>query len=161
MAKSTTTKSEYGLQLAEKQKIKREYGLRERQFKNYFSKGKSPDNIFVLLERRLDSIIFGAGFTPTRRAARQMVSHGHVLVDGRKVTVPSFNIIQKNIINIKEGSNQKGMFADLEFRTKNYDPPSWLSVDKKKLEVKLKGEPSIKEQVQPFNLQTVIEFYSR
>ena|SRR3990167_8077570 len=161
MAKPTKAKSEYGIQLVEKQKIRNEYGLREKQFRNYFDKGKNPNNIFILLERRLDSVIFAAGFTSTRKAARQMVNHGHVLVNGRKVTIPSFSVTEKNVIQVKERSQQKGMFADLELRTKNYSPPSWLSVDKKKLEIKLKGGPDIKEQIQPFNLQTVIEFYSR
>jgi len=162
MAKGRTgAKSEYGLQLSEKQKIKREYGLREKQFRKYVDKGQNPDSIFNLLERRLDSVVFAAGLTPTRSAARQMVSHGHVMVDGRKVTIPSFRVEAKNLIQVKESSKIKGMFADFELRTKNYEPPFWLSVDKKKLEIKLKGEPDIRQQVQPFNFQTVIEFYSR
>lgn len=157
----TKSKSEYGLQLQEKQKMKEEYGLRERQFRKYFDKGQKPDSIFSLLELRLDSFIYASGFSITRAAARQMVSHGHVLVNGKKVTIPSYEVRSKDVVTIKENSKHKGMFADLMLRTKSYKPPSWLVVDKKKMEIKLSGHPDIKEQVTPFNFQTIIEFYSR
>jgi len=157
----TKQKSEYGLQLQEKQKMKEEYGLREKQFRRYFDKGQKPDNIFSLLELRLDSLVYASGFTATRASARQMVSHGHVLVNGKRVTVPSYYVGSKDTVIIKENSKQKGMFADFAFRTKNHKPPSWLAVDKKKMEIKLSGRPDIKEQVTPFNFQTIIEFYSR
>lgn len=161
MAQRTRQKSEYGLQLQEKQDIKKEYNLREKQFKNYFEKGKNPDSIFALLEMRLESVIFASGFTPTRSSARQLVSHGHVLVNGRKVTIRSYQAKANDVVTIKDPSRQKGMFADFALRTKNHEAPSWLSVDKKKMEIKVKGTPDIKEQIQPFNFQTVIEFYSR
>lgn len=154
-------KSEYGLQLAEKQKIREEYGLRERQFRRYFDKGEKPENIFSLLELRLDSIVFAAGFTPTRRMARQLISHGHMLVNGRKVTIASYQVRTGDVITVKETSAVKGIFSDYDLRTKNFDPPSWISLDKKKKEAKVKSLPDIKEQIQPFNFQTVIEFYSR
>lgn len=162
MARATTrAKSEYGQQLEEKQKIKREYGLRERQFKSYFAKGKYPEAIFRLLELRLDSVIYAAGFTPTRRAARQLASHGHALINGRKSTIPSQTLRPKDVVEIKETSRKKGLFEDYALRTKNYQPPSWLKVDKKKMAVEVQGVPSTKEQIEPFNFQTVIEFYSR
>ncbi|OGZ57284.1 MAG: hypothetical protein A3F94_03335 [Candidatus Spechtbacteria bacterium RIFCSPLOWO2_12_FULL_38_22] len=162
MAKANIkSKSEYGLQLQEKQNIKKEYGLRERQFKNYFKKGKSSDQIFILLERRLDSVVFASGFAPTRKAARQMVNHGHILINNKKVNVRSYSLRDGDTVNIKEISKQKGMFADLVLRTKNHKPPSWITVDNKKMEIKIKGKPDMKEQLQPFNFQTVIEFYSR
>ncbi|MEX2144770.1 MAG: 30S ribosomal protein S4 [Candidatus Spechtbacterales bacterium] len=154
-------KSEYGLQLEEKQKIRGEYGLRERQFKGYFDKGQKPQGIFSLLESRLDSVIYAAGITVTRRMARQLVSHGHVLVNGRKVTIASYQIKTGEVISIKDSSRTKGMFKDFEARTKKYEPPSWILLDKSKMEVQKKATPEIKEQVQPFNFQTVIEFYSR
>lgn len=157
----TKPKSEYGLQLQEKQKMKKEYGLRERQFKKYFDKGQKPDNIFSLLELRLDSLVYASGFAATRASARQMVSHGHVLVNGTRVTVPSYEGRTEDVVAIKENSKQKGMFADFALRTKSYKPPSWLVVDKKKMEIKLSGHPDIKEQITPFNFQTIIEFYSR
>src|SRR3989338_1273578 len=105
MAKANIkSKSEYGLQLQEKQNIKKEYGLRERQFKNYFKKGKSSDQIFILLERRLDSVIFASGFAPTRKAARQIVNHGHVLVNNKKVKVRSYSLRDGDIIKIGRAS---------------------------------------------------------
>ncbi|MEX0877940.1 MAG: 30S ribosomal protein S4 [Candidatus Spechtbacterales bacterium] len=154
-------KSEYGLQLAEKQKIREEYGLREKQFRRYFDKGQKPENIFSLLEFRLDSIVFAGGFTPTRRMARQLISHGHMQVNGKKVTIASYQVRPGDIITVKETSAVKGIFADYEIRVKNLNPPSWLVLDKKKKELKVKSLPDIKEQIQPFNFQTVIEFYSR
>ena len=157
----TKPKSEYGLQLQEKQKMKEEYGLRERQFRRYFDKGQKPDNIFALLELRLDSFIYASGFAITRASARQMVSHGHVLVNDKRVTVASYEVTPKDIVTIKENSRKKGMFADFALRTKSYKPPSWLAVDKKKMEIKLSGQPDVKEQITPFNFQTIIEFYSR
>jgi len=154
-------KSEYGSQLEEKQKIRTEYGLRERQFRGYFDKGQKPDGIFSLLESRLDSILYAAGMTLTRRMARQLVSHGHVLVNGRKMTIPSYQVKIGEVVSIKDPSRQKGMFSDYEARIKKYEPPGWVLLDKNKMEVQKRSAPQIKEQVQPFNLQTVIEFYSR
>lgn len=154
-------KSEYGLQLAEKQKIRNDYGLRERQFRGYFKKGKEPGNIYALLEARLDNAVYRAGFTPTRAAARQMVSHGHILVNKRKVTIPSYRIKIKDVILVRSLSNKKGMFADYKLRMKKFESPSWIKLDKNKMEAQIKATPDIKEQTQPFNFQTVIEFYSR
>ncbi|MDP4010252.1 MAG: 30S ribosomal protein S4 [Candidatus Spechtbacteria bacterium] len=154
-------KSEYGLQLEEKQKIRNEYGLRERQFRGYFDKGQKPDGIFSLLESRLDSVVYASGMTSTRRMARQIVSHGHVLVNGRKMTIASHQVKIGDTISIKDPSRQKGMFSDYEARIKKYETPRWLLLDKKKMEVQKKAAPEIKEQIQPFNFQTVVEFYSR
>ncbi|MEX0869808.1 MAG: 30S ribosomal protein S4 [Candidatus Spechtbacterales bacterium] len=161
MAQRQRQKSEYGQQLAEKQKIRSEYGLRERQFKNYFKKGKTPESIFGLLESRLDITVFKSGLAPTRAMARQMVSHGHVTVNERKVTIASYKVKVGDIIAIKEASKEKGIFGDFELRTKNYEPPSWISLDKKKKEAKVKASPDMREQELPFSFQTVIEFYSR
>ena len=154
-------KSEYGLQLAEKQKIRNEYGLRERQFKKYFNKGKKPDNIFSLLEYRLDSVVFRSGIGATRRMARQLVSHGHITVNGRKVTIASYQTRPGDVIEVKEASRQKGVFADYDLRMKNHEAPSWLKVDKKNKKVEVSANPNMQEQTQPFDFQTVIEFYSR
>lgn len=161
MAQRQRQKSEYGLQLAEKQKIRHEYGLRERQFRRYFDQGKDPEGIFALLETRLDVLVHRAGLASTRAMARQMTSHGHVTVNGRKVTVPSIKVRIGDIIAVRDASMEKGLFAEYDLRMKKYDPPSWISLDKKKKEFKLTSLPNIKENTQPFNFQTVIEFYSR
>ena len=155
------TKSEYGLQLAEKQKIRKEYGLRERQFRAYFDKADEPAGVFSLLEARLDSIVFRAGFAITRPQARQMVSHGHITVNGRKVTIPSFRVREGDLVAIREGSRDRKVFDGYDERMEKYESPSWISVDRKKREAKAKGAADIKEETQPFNFQTVIEFYSR
>lgn len=161
MKGSTKQKSEYGLQLAEKQTIKRDYGLRERQFKNYFEKGKNPEAIFSALESRLDSIILRSGIAFTRSMARQIVGHGHVLVNGRKINIPSARVKAGDVVSIRESSKGKGVFADYEMRIKKYEPSLWISLDKQKMQIKLLHTPSIKDQVQPYNFQTVVEFYSR
>lgn len=155
------TKSEYGLQLAEKQKIRNEYGLRERQFRAYFDKADEPAGVFSLLEARLDSIVFRAGFAITRPQARQLVSHGHITVNGRKVTIPSFRVREGDLVAIREGSRDRKVFEGYDERMEKYEAPSWLNVDRKKREAKAKGAADIKEETQPFNFQTVIEFYSR
>lgn len=159
--KRTRAKSEYGLQLAEKQKIRIQYGLREKQFKNYFKKGKDPEKIFTLLEFRLDNVVFRAGLTPTRAAARQMVSHGHILVNGIRVTIASYQVKIGDLLEVKELSKSKGFFEDYNLRIKGYESPNWILVDKKKMKVKIKKLPDIKEDIQPYDIQTVIEFYSR
>lgn len=161
MAGRPKQKSEYGLQLAEKQKIRHEYGLRERQFRRYFDEGKDPERIFALMESRVDALVFRAGFAPTRRMARQMVSHGHMTVNGRKITVPSYRAKVGDIIGVRESSNDKGIWAEYDLRMKKYEPPTWISLDKKKREFKFVALPNTKEETQPFNFQTVIEFYSR
>ncbi|MDX1535288.1 MAG: 30S ribosomal protein S4 [Candidatus Spechtbacterales bacterium] len=154
-------KSEYGLQLAEKQKIRNEYGLRERQFRRYFDQGGDPAGIFTLLELRLDTLVFRSGFASTRRMARQMTSHGHITVNGRKTTVPSYSIKVGDVISVRDGSKDNGLWEEYEMRMKKHEPPSWITLDKKKREFKLNALPNIKEETQPFNFQTVIEFYSR
>lgn len=159
--RATLQKSEYGQQLAEKQAIRGDYGLRERQFRHYFDEGKTPETIFSLLESRLDSIVFRGGLTATRPAARQLVGHGHVLVNGRRVTIPSYRVRVNDIITTKDASKTKGMLADYTLRTKNFEPPAHLSVDSKNMTIKMVAKPDLHENVQPLNFQTVIEFYSR
>ncbi len=155
------SKSEYGLQLAEKQKIRLEYGLREKQFRSYFNKGKEPQSVFALLEQRLDSVVFRAGLASTRPKARQMVNHGHVVVGGKKVDIPSYQVKSGSVVAISEKSKGSKLFEDYDFRMKKFEPPSWIVLDVVKKEANMKARPDIKEQRQPFNFQTVLEFYSR
>lgn len=154
-------KSEYGIQLAEKQKIRNEYGLREKQFRGYFSEGKEAESIFALLERRLDSVVFRAGLAQTRPQARQLVNHGHITVNARKVTIPSYRVRSGDVVEVRTGSATIGVFAEYETRMKKFEAPTWLLVDTSKKRIELKAAPDIKEETQPFNFQTVIEFYSR
>ena len=155
------SKSEYGMQLAEKQKIRNEYGLREKQFRSYFSRGKKPGSVFELLERRLDSVVFRSGFANTRPKARQMVSHGHIVVDGKKVNIPSYIVDVNSTISVRPSSQDGKLFEDYAFRMKKFESPSWIVLDSGKKESKLKSKPDIQEHTQPFNFQTVLEFYSR
>lgn len=161
MAGRPRQKSEYGLQLAEKQKIRHEYGLRERQFRRYFDEGKDPERIFSLMESRVDALVFRSGFASTRRMARQMVSHGHITVNGRRITVPSYRAKIGDVMAVREASQDNGIWEEYDLRMKKHEPPSWISLDKKKKEFKLVALPNYKEEAQPFNFQTVIEFYSR
>lgn len=160
-APSRGQKSEYGLQLEEKQKLRAEYGLRERQFHNYFKKGQNASAIFILLELRLDNVLYRSGFATTRSAANQMAGHGHALVNGRRVTVPSYALHVGDKLTLREKSHNAGFFADYDMRIKKFEAPPWLLLDKDKREVSIKSMPDIKEQIQPFNFQTVVEFYSR
>lgn len=155
------TKSEYGIQLAEKQKIRNEYGLRERQFRAYFNKANDPAGVFALLEARLDSTVYRAGLAITRPQARQLVSHGHITVNGRKVTIPSFQVREGDVVAVRMGSMDAKVFNDYAERMEKFQAPSWVTVDVKKRETKVKSRADIKEETQPFNFQTVIEFYSR
>ena len=161
MAQSRQTKSEYGIQLAEKQKIRKEYGLREKQFRTYFDKGKEPKVVFSLLELRLDNAVFRAGFATTRPQARQLVNHGHITVNEKKINIPSFKIKKGDTIAVKAGSQNKKVFDDYMQRMKKFEAPSWIVLDVKKKQAQARGVPDIREQVQPFNFQTVLEFYSR
>ena len=155
------SKSEYGIQLYEKQKIRKEYGLREKQFRAYFNRGKEPGVVFDLLERRLDSVVFRSGFANTRPKARQMVSHGHITVNGKKVDIPSYIVAIDSMISIRISSKDGKLFDDYNFRMKKFETPSWLILDSSKKESKLKSKADIQEYTQPFNFQTVLEFYSR
>lgn len=159
--------SEYGIQLKEKQKVKFLYGLRERQFKNYVlsavSQHKIPagDQLVLSLESRLDNIVYRLGFAPTRAAARQMVNHGHIWVSGRRVNSPSFQLKVGDIVEIRTGSRQKGIFANLDFTMKKYNPPEWTDLNKSEFKGKVIAHPSTQELVKSYNINAIVEYYSR
>ncbi|MDD5566842.1 MAG: 30S ribosomal protein S4 [Patescibacteria group bacterium] len=158
--------SNYGLQLREKQKAKRQYGLRETQFFNYFKKalqqkGDTAVNLARLLEFRLDNTAFRLGFGVSRNQARQLVSHGHFLVNGRSVNIPSYQVKVGDEIIVKEGRMKKAYFQELVKRIAKRETPSWLSLDKKELKGKVIGDPTAEELKQNFQSQLIIEFYSR
>ena len=157
--------SEYGTQLIEKQKIRFSYGINERQLSNYVKKAShikgagTAEKFYEALESRLDNAIYRMGLCNSRRAARQMVSHGHFIVNDHKVTIPSFEVKVGDVIKIREGSKNKKIFADLAGRLKDYNPPAWISFDLNKMEGKVLAKP---KNVETFlDLNAVLEFYSR
>jgi small subunit ribosomal protein S4 len=158
--------TDYGKQLREKQKAKRLYGLSETQFSNYFEasvkmKGDSGVNLVRSLETRLDNTVYRAGFAKSRAAARQIVSHSQVQVNGRKVNIPSFHVRQGDVITIQERKKGKSSWKNLSDELKNYEAPSWLTVDVPNLTVKISGEPTGEELKQIFEPKLIIEYYSR
>ena len=161
--------SEYGTQLKEKQKLKFLYNLRERQFRNYVREaekrsGDSAENLVAILESRLDNVVYRLGLAPSRTQARQEVNHGHFMVSGRRVTIPSFRVRKGDKISIRPQSMGKGIFKDLDILLKKYTPPPWLALDKDKKEGEVLGLASVTQDPslgQYINLKAIIEFYSR
>lgn len=159
--------SEYGQQLLEKQKARFAYGVSERQFSNYVKKarlvkGGSPAlELFKQLENRLDNAVFRLGLVPSRLAARQIVSHGHIMVNGRKNTIPSATISKGDIISIRPGSREIGPFRNLAERQKEYTSPEWLNYDLEKNEGVIKGEPIFGQTEATLNFSAILEYYSR
>jgi len=158
-------KSEYGLALIEKQKARFSYGLGEKQFRNYVNKAlRSPDptkTLFSFLESRLDNVLFRAGLAKTRPQARQTASHGHVMINNTRVTVPSILLSKGDTITLRGGSLDKALFGETTERMKAVASPPWLKTDPVKKSVKIEGEPTYVFQEQLFDLGKVIEFYSR
>lgn len=157
--------SGYATQFVEKQKVRFMYGISERQFSNYIkeailSKGTpSNESLFELLESRLDNIVYRMGLASTRRLARQMVSHGHILVNGKKTTVPSCRVRTGDTLTVREGSKKSVLFKDMTNKLKDYTCPNWLTFNVDALTGKVQGKP---KNVEGFiDLNTVLEFYSR
>lgn len=161
--------SEYARELREKQKLKNWYNLKERQFKNYVKealsqRGKVEDaTVFLIknLESRLDNVVFRLGFATSRKAARQLVSHGHFLVNGRSVNIPSYRLKKGDVISLKPQKIKKGIFQNLKNLLKKHKTQSWLSLDAEKLEGKVLSEPKIEEVAPPVEIPAIFEFYSR
>ncbi len=159
--------SEYGRQLLEKQKAKYTYGANERQFSNYVKTVRTMRNVnisaemFKLLEGRLDNVVYRLGLANSRLFARQMVSHGHILVNGKKVTIPSYTTKKGDKISVRPQSRGKGMFASLEERLKSYTAPNWVILDEKTMTGEIKGSPEYGESECNLNFASILEFYSR
>lgn len=158
--------TDYGLQLIQKQRVRFMYGVQEKQFANYVKKATSSSGavspamaLFQALETRLDNVVYRLGLAETRGMARQMVSHGHFMVNGKRTKVPSHHIKDGDIVSIREGSKDRAFFNDLDKKLKNHTLPNWLNWDAKKREGQVKGSP--KDPDSFLNFQTVIEFYSR
>lgn len=159
-------KSEYGRQLLEKQKARFSYGVNGRQFTKYVKEalgtpGDNAKNLMKILEGRLDNVIVRAGFAPTRSAARQMVSHGHIMVNGQKVTIPSIEVKIGDVLSIREGSKSKAIFGKLDEELANFKWPAWITVDPAKREIKIAGEPAVDLTELLFDVRQVLEFYTR
>lgn len=160
-------KSDFGRQMIEKQKARFTYGVSEKQFSKYVknvieSKSHTPTNeVFAALESRLDNVVYRLGLASTRRFARQVVSHGHVLVNGRKVTVPSYVVRPGDQISVREGSKSNAIFNDLEAKIKELQTPVWLTWNTEKKQAAVLRLPSIEGQDLLFDLGAVIEFYKR
>jgi len=158
--------SDYGVQLREKQKVKRMYGLLERQFSSTMKKatamrGRSGENLLMLLERRLDSVVFRMGFATSRAEARQLVRHGHFLVNGRKATIPSMTLRQGAKVTVREGSRQVARIAGALDTLEGRSVPRWLETDKERFEGTVKALPSREDITLPIQEQLIVELYSR
>ena len=156
--------SEYGLQLREKQKTKRFYGLQETQFRNLFDKaerkkGITGENLLILLETRLDNVVFRLGFASSRKEARQLVTHGHFTVNGKKVNIPSYEVKAGDVIAVKEKSQSSPKFKEIKDMT--ITVPSWVTVDVQKLEGKVLNLPTRDEIDTPVAEHMIVELYSK
>ena len=158
--------SEYGLQLREKQKAKFIYGVLEKPFRNYYKKaermsGMTGTNLMVMLEMRLDSVVFRLGFARTRREARQIVGHKHVLVNGKSVKVPSYLISAGDVIEIKEKAKGMQRYKDIAEATNGRLVPEWMDVDQEALKGTIKNLPTREMIDVPVNEMLIVELYSK
>lgn len=158
--------SDYGLQLREKQKVKRMYGVLERQFRRYFAeasrrRGNTGELLLSLLESRLDNVVYRMGLGSTRAEARQLVSHRSILVNGQVVNVPSANVKPGDVISVKEASKKQARIVDALNLAEQYGFPSWVSVDKNKMEGTFKSLPERAEIAADINESLIVELYSR
>lgn len=158
--------SEYGLQLREKQKARRIYGILERQFSNYFDKaerqkGITGENLLRLLERRLDNVVFRLGFASSRVEARQLVKHNHFTVNGQKVNIPSVLVKVGDVVQVKEKSLESVKFQELKEAVAQKTPPAWLELDKGNLSGKVLALPNREQIDVPIEDHLIVELYSR
>ena len=158
--------SEYGLQLREKQKAKFIYGVLEKPFRNYYTKaekmeGQTGENMMILLERRLDNVVFRMGFGRTRRETRQMVDHKHILVNGKCVNIPSYLVKAGDVIEVKEKAKSAQRYKDVLEVTSGRLIPAWLDVDQENLKGVVKELPTRDEIDVPVNEMLIVELYSK
>ena len=158
--------SEYLLQLQEKQKARFIYGVMEKQFRRYYAEanrraGKTGENLVVLLESRLDNVVYRAGLAKTRRQARQLVSHGHFTVNGKAVDVPSFRVSQYDIINVREKSQKMNWFEEAQDNLVDAVVPAWLQVVPENLRILVHQLPERAQIDIPLQEQLIVEFYSK
>ena len=158
--------SNYGIQLREKQRIKYLYGVLEKQFRNYFKKatnkeGPTGNNLLIMLESRLDNTIYRLGLAPTRRAARQMISHKHFLINSKVINIPSYLLDEGDVIKVRDKSKKINIFQDSMRRIKGDHPTPWLTIDKGQLSGVFNELPDREDIPEPVNEQLVVELYSK
>ncbi|MDD4902197.1 MAG: 30S ribosomal protein S4 [Patescibacteria group bacterium] len=165
-AKGAPRRSDYGLQLIEKQKAKKQYLLNEKQFRILFDhaakkRGNTEELLLRLLELRLDNVVYRAALGASRNEARQLVNHGHFTVNGKPVNIPSYKVKQGDVIKLKERSKRSKKFANLTAKIKKAEIPGWLNVSAEDFSVKVLHEPAAKDLRVNFSPQIIVEFYSR
>lgn len=158
--------SDYGIQLREKQKVKRMYGLLERQFRNYFhlaerQKGITGTNLLTLLERRLDNVVYRLGFAVSRAQARQLVRHNHFLLNGRKVNIPSYLVQEGDVIELKEGSRQIPQIVEAVRSSARRGTPDWLNLDLENFRGSVLRLPAREDITMPIQEHLIVELYSK
>lgn len=165
--KHKSSMTEYGRQMREKQKTRNTYGIREKQFKNYVKKamdkkGGNPSQLlYELLEARLDNVVYRSGFAGSRSLARQLVSHGHITINGRRVSIPSYAVRKGEVITIRGGNKGRSMFTNLAEKLEKQSTPKWIRLNLDTLSAEIGGTPQGERSELPFDLSQVIEFYSR
>ena len=162
--RNTRKMSDYGLQLREKQRAKFVYGVQEKQFRNTFEKaakkkGITGENLLIMLEKRLDNVVYRMGLSTTRREARQLVTHSHFLVNGKKVNIPSYQVKPGDVIKVREKSLSSPKFQEIKDMTVVI--PAWLSVDRDKLEGKVLADPTRDQIDTPIEEHLIVELYSK
>ncbi|RWU08780.1 30S ribosomal protein S4 [Pseudidiomarina gelatinasegens] len=158
--------SDYGLQLREKQKVRRIYGVLEKQFRNYYKeaariKGNTGENLLQLLEQRLDNVVYRMGFASTRAEARQLVSHKAVVVNGQVVNIPSFKVRPEDVVTIREKAKKQARIAAALELAEQREKPVWLEVDGTKMEGQFKRLPERADMSAEINEQLIVELYSK
>ena len=158
--------SEYGMQLREKQKVKFIYGVLEKQFHGYFEKAKAMpgitgENLMRILESRLDSVIFRLGFARTRKEARQIVTHGHIMVNGRRVDVPSYRVKAGDVVSVAPKSKELLVIKSALVSNARFEVPAWLEVDIEKLQGNVLALPQRDQIDLDMNEQLIVELYSK
>lgn len=158
--------SDYGTQLREKQKLKRIYGLLERQFRKYFAiaeqrKGNTGETLIKLLESRLDNVVYRMGFGSTRAEARQLVSHKAIVVNGVVVNIPSYQVKANDVVSVRESSRKQVRIQDALALAEQHGFPGWVTVDSKKMEGVFKSAPDRSDVAQEVNESLIVELYSR
>ena len=159
----------YATQLREKQKVRRTYGLLEKQFSRLMDEatrmqeGLAGENLLKLLELRLDNVVYRSGLAVSRRAARQLVGHGHFMLNGRRIDIPSIRVKAGDVITVRPKSTKSGYFSQIDDVVNNsiQGPLSWLKSDSKKLKIEITGVPKREEAEADINEQLIVEFYSR
>ena len=158
--------SEFAIRLREKQKVKRIYGLQEKQFESYFNEanrlpGNTGESLLVLLERRLDNVVYRLGFASSLAQSRQLVRHGHYLVNGKKVSVPSYLVAVGEAVSIAEGSRQKKVIVEAIEMAQRRGVPPWIALEREQFRGSLRSLPARADLTMPISEKLIVEHYSR